>query len=189
VRSSWIRNSTRAQVLVGWLTDPNITEPGDATRLTASIEHEGVVGGHPAALTIAWGQNRGQFSHEDALLTEVTLGLLPRGTAYARGEIVEKHILEAGGLHPPELQHPHILSTVGALTLGYQHAVWIRLRPLYSGQAGTAPHALHRLSIGSDVTFHRTPANLTEAYGRPVSIHVYARWTLRYPERPVQEDR
>lgn len=173
VRGSWIGPSTRAQVSVGWLDEPHASEPGDVTRLTASIEHERLIGAHTTALTVAWGQNRGDFSNEDGLLAEATLGLTRRGTAYLRGEIVEKHILEAGGLHPPGLQHPHVLSTVKALTLGYQHVVYDR--------AGT-------LAIGADFTAHATPRNLREAYGDPLSVHVYVRWALRYPVRPVEED-
>ena len=142
-------------------------------------EHERVVGSRSAAFTLAWGQNRGAFANEDGILLEAAVGLTPRGTAYLRGEIVDKHILEAGGLHPPGLDHPHILSNVKALTLGWQHVV--------SGARANLPGAM--LSVGADVTGHITPANLLESYGRPLSIHVYARWTLRYPERPVKEVR
>ena len=173
VRGSWIGRGTRAQVSVGWLEEPHRVEPGDVVRVTASVEHERLVGAHTTALTIAWGQNRSEFSNEDGALAEAVIGLTQRGTAYVRGEIAEKHILEAGGLHPPGLQHPHVLSTIKALTLGYQHAVYER--------AGT-------LSLGADFTAHATPDNLLDAYGHPVSIHVYARWTLRYPVRPVEED-
>ena len=187
VRGSWIRGSTRAQISAGWLADPHVSEPGDVTRITASIEHEGVVRGHAAALTFAWGRNHGEFSDEDGLVAEAAVGVVPRGTIYVRGEIADKHILEAGGLHPPGLQHPHILSTVGALTMGYQHVVLIR--SAYNGQESRATAALHGLSIGGDISVHQTPSNLSQAYGRPVSVHVYARWTLKYPERPVQEVR
>lgn len=178
VRGSWIRRGTRAQFSIGWVNEPQVSEPGDVTRITASIEHDGIVAAHAAAFTFAWGQNRGDFSNEDGWLAEATVGLMPRGRAYLRGEIVEKHILEAGGLHPPELRHPHILSLVKALTIGYQHSVWI-------GKARAVP----TLSVGADITGYATPANLAAAYGRPVSIHVYARWTVRYPDRPVQEGR
>ena len=175
LRGSWIRGGTRAQVSAGWLHDPETTEPGDVTRLTASVEHEGAFGGRPTALTLAWGQNRGQFSNEDGWLAEATLGLTSRGTIYMRGEIVDKHILEAGGFHPVGLAHPHSMSTVSALLLGYQHRLW--------GGEGTLG-ARHELRLGGDVTGHVTPRNLVVAYGRPLSIHIYARWTLRYPERP-----
>jgi hypothetical protein len=187
VRGSWSRNSTRAQLSVGWLADPHLSEPGDVTRLTASIEHERVFRGQPVALTVAWGQNRGNFSNENGFLVEAAVGVVPRGTAYLRGEIVDKHILEAGGAHLRGLQHPHLLSTVGALTTGYQHRVW--LYPRAGQPSENTRGSLQSLSIGADVTIHRTPANLSVAYGHPVSIHLYGRWTVRYPERSVQEGR
>ena len=164
-RLSWLRGGTRAQLSAGRLESPHASEPGDMTRITASIEHNGRLAGRMAALTVAFGQNREQFATEDALLAELALGVFRRGTGYMRGEVVDKHILEAGGQHPVGLQHPHIISTVWALTGGYQHEVW--------------QHADHTLVVGADITGHIVPAELRDAYGRPVSSHVYARWSLR----------
>lgn len=166
-RLGWGRGTTRAQVSVGWLEEPEATEPGDVTRLTASLEHVFRPGSRPLAVLLAWGQNREPLSRESAWLTEATLAVSNRGTVYLRGEMVDKHILEAGGLHPPGLSHPHIISTVGALTFGYSHRLLDRAR-----------HALH---AGVDLTGHRVPSELTEAYGRPVSIHIFARWSFRAP--------
>ncbi|MGH9172721.1 MAG: hypothetical protein ACRD1H_00115, partial [Vicinamibacterales bacterium] len=165
VRGSWLRGGTRAQVSVGWLDEPHVTEPGDVTRLTASVEHVGTMLGRPAALTLAWGQNRELFGVENGWLSEATLRLWKRGTGYLRGEVADKHILGAGGAHPPGQQHPHVLSRVGALTLGYTHDLWRDL--------------MHAIAIGADVTAYRVPVELTAAYGRPLSAHVYARWTLQ----------
>ena len=124
VRGSWIRGGTRAQISVGRIEEPDITEPGDVTRITASIEHTGLVFGHDSALTVAWGQNREPFSTENGVLAEMTWRLWPRGTIYGRGEVADKHIIGAGGQHPPGLQHPHIISTVGVLLAGYTHELW-----------------------------------------------------------------
>ena len=179
LRGSWIRRGTRAQVSIGFLDDPHASEPGDVTRITASFEHEGALAARASAVTVAWGQNRGQFSNEDGVLAEAVVGLTPRGRIYLRGEIAEKHILEAGGFHPPGLQHPHVLSVIKALTGGYQHSLLTR--------AGAG--AMWTLAVGGDITGYVTPANLALAYGRPVSVHVYGRWLLRYPERPLQEGR
>jgi hypothetical protein len=173
IRGNWMQGGTRAQLSAGWLENPHVLEPGDVLRVTASVEHERMLGAHASAFTLAWGQNRSEFANEDGLLAEATIGLTRRAAVYLRGEIVEKHILEAGGLHPPGLQHPHVLSTVKALTFGYQHVVY--------ENAGT-------FSVGADLTAHATPENLRNAYGRPLSLHVYGRWALRYPVRPVKED-
>lgn len=90
-------------------------------------------------MTIAFGQNREPFATEDALLAELALGVSTRGPSYVRGEIVDKHILGAGGQHLPGFPHPHIISTVWALTGGYQHEVW---------------RQAHGLVLGADITGH-----------------------------------
>jgi hypothetical protein len=164
VRGTWSRGDSRAQVSVGWINEPNVTEPGDVTRVTASFEHDGTLGGRRAALTLAFGRNDEFVSAESAFLAEAAIGLWRLGTGYVRGEIADKHILGAGGRHPPGVQHPHIISTVGALTVGYSHE-------LLTGGAQS-------LSIGGDITGHRTPSELVPFYGRPVSVHLYARWNL-----------
>jgi hypothetical protein len=164
IRGSWIRGDTRAQVSAGRLEEPDITEPGDVTRITASLEHIGTVRGRPMSATLAWGQNRELFANENGWLAEATLGLWRRGTGYTRLEVADKHILGAGGRHPPGVSHPHIISTVGALTLGYSHDVLRR---------GT-----QTLAIGADVTGYHVPSNLAEPYGSPVSMHVFARTTF-----------
>ena len=134
VRGTWIHGDTRAQVSIGQINEPNITEPGDVTRVTASVEHAGTLLGRRSAVTLAFGQNNELFDTENAFLAEGTLGLWTRGTGYLRAEIADKHILGAGGQHPIGQQHPHIISTVGALTLGYSHEVL----------AGRAAEAVHR---------------------------------------------
>ena len=115
-------------------------------------------------MTVAFGQNNELFDLENAILTEMTLGLWTHGTAYVRAEIADKHILGAGGRHPIGQQHPHIISAVGALTLGYSHDVV---------QVGRQTFA-----VGADGTGYRTPAELADSYGRPFSFHVYGRWNV-----------
>jgi hypothetical protein len=163
LRAAWGRGDTRAQVSIGWLADPHTTEPGDVTRLTASLEHAGTVRDRPAAVTVAWGRNRDPFSAEQALLLEATLGL-GRGTGYLRGEVADKHIIGAGGLHAPGTGHPHVISRIGLLMAGYTRTLWTR-----------GPHGLH---AGADISVYRVPAELTESYGHPMSMHLYTRWTV-----------
>ena len=175
LRGSWVRGGTRAQVSVGWLNEPHTSEPGDVTRVTASIEQNGTWRGRPSALTLAWGQNRQLGLEERAWLVETTIGLWHRGTGYLRGEVADKHIIGAGGRHPPGVQHPHIISTVSALTLGYQHQLW----------RGSTARASHAFAIGADVTGYLVPDELEEPYGRPLSVHFYARWALGSGNRPT----
>ena len=164
-RVSWFRGGTRAQVSVGRIEEPDILEPVDVTRLSASIEHSGRIFDRETAITVAWGQNREAFATENGYLAEMTWRLSRRGTLYGRGEIADKHIIGAGGRHPPGTQHPHEISTVGLLMGGYSHEVW---------RAGE-----HALFIGGDLSGYRVPADLEESYGQPVSIHVFGRWVGR----------
>jgi hypothetical protein len=166
-RATWIHGDTRAQVSIGHINEPDINEPGDVIRFTASFERTGTLAGRRSAMTMAFGQNNELFDTENAILTEMTLGLWTRGTAYVRAEIADKHIIGAGGRHPIGQQHPHIISSVGALTLGYSHDVL---------QLGRQTFA-----VGADVTAYRTPFELIDSYGRPVSIHVFGRWNVARP--------
>jgi hypothetical protein len=106
VRGTWTRGGTRAQLSIGRLEQPHVLEPGDVTRITTSVEHIGRMLRRSGTLTLAWGQNRGQAGNEQAWLLETTFNVWDRGTIYARGEVVDKHIIGAGGLHPPGPQHP-----------------------------------------------------------------------------------
>jgi hypothetical protein len=145
------------------LHEPDAIEPGDMTRLTASVEYVGTPRGRLTTMTLAWGLNDERFGREAGWLAEATRELWRRGTLYLRGELADKHILEAGGAHPPGFEHPHTLSRVGAWTTGYEHR-------LFEGSSG-------RWSIGGDLTAHHTPDNLYPYYGHPLSVHLFARWS------------
>lgn len=163
-RISWRRGGLMAQISGARLREPDAIELGDVTRLTSSIEYTGAMFGRLVATTVAWGENRAMFGVENAYLAEAVTEFGPQGSIYVRGELVEKHILSAGGRHPPGFQHPHIFSRVGALTGGYLHRV------------GNRPGG--QLAIGGDITGYRVPANLVELYGLPVSIHLFIQWSL-----------
>jgi hypothetical protein len=163
VRGVGRRGGWLAQASGGRLHDPDAIEPGDVTRLTASVEYVGAPAGRDTAFTLAWGVNRDRFGSEAGWLLEGTLALTDAGTVYVRGEIADKHVLDAGGAHPPGFAHPHVLSRVGAWTTGYEHR-------LSQGRFG-------RFAVGGDLTLHYTPDNLSESYGHPVSIHLFIRWS------------
>jgi hypothetical protein len=85
----------------------------------------------------------------------------PRDAIYGRVESVAKDILDAG-FHPLGVFHRHRQSQVGALTIGYVRDLW------------TMSDA--RFGVGGDVTGYLVPDNLTDAYGAPVSLHVFVRY-------------
>ena len=83
---------------------------------------------------------------------------------YTRAESVAKDILDAG-FHPIGVAHRHRQSQVNALTLGYVRDV--------------ARRAWGTIGVGGDVTGYTVPANLAEAYGSPLSFHIFARYRGR----------
>jgi hypothetical protein len=164
LRLGWARGAWSAQASGAALTMPELTTPYDAKRLSASLSYQ-----EPArrlAWTVAFGQNREIHGNLEAYLLEGRMQLRARDAVFARAESVAKDILDAG-FHPAGTFHRHRQSQVGAFTLGYLRDLW------------TASD--RRLGIGGDVTGYLVPENLREAYGAPVSFHVF----LRY--RPEQD--
>ena len=172
-----MQGGTRAQVSVGWLNEPHVSEPGDVTRVTASIEQHGTLARAPGRVDAGLGvKSPASRPTSTRGCWKATLGLWRRGTGYLRGEIADKHIIGAGGLHPPGVQHPHIVSTVSALTLGLpardSGAAAPRALPLRSQSAPTSPAIV-------------VPDELEVPYGRPLSVHLYGRWVFGNGNRPA----
>jgi hypothetical protein len=159
-RLSWTRQGWSAQVSGAKLELPERTTPYDATRLTASIGYA-----PPDSRGIAWfgafGQNREIHGNLEAYLLEATFAASGASRVYARIESVAKDILDAG-FHPPGTFHRHRQSQVGALTIGY-------LRDVMTTPAGT-------YAAGADISVYAVPRNLSEAYGAPVSVHLFVRY-------------
>jgi hypothetical protein len=167
LRLGWLRGAWRAQASGAALTTPELITPYDAKRVSASLSYEEPVG-RRLTWMVAFGQNREIHGNLEAYLLEGRMQLRPRDAVYARAESVAKDILDAG-FHPLGTFHRHRQSQVGALTLGYVRELW------------TARDA--RVGVGGDVTGYLVPDNLRDAYGAPVSFHVF----LRY--RPWQDGR
>ena len=168
-RAGWTGGAWRAQISGGRLKSPDAIEPFlNMVRLTASVEYSGSVGGRLLAVTAAAGRNQEVYGNIDGALLEATWRVSPAQQIYARVEVVEKNILTAGGLHPPGFSHPHVFSTVGAVTAGYAH----RVRHTRAGD----------FALGGDLTLHKVAANLQDSYGRsPWTVHLYLRWQGRRP--------
>lgn len=159
----WRRGAWNVQASAGHLVQPDPTETSDLNRYTASIEYAGATAWKPFSFTLAAGLNHhpelsGDSLKEYAVLFDAAWRVRARDLIYMRAELADKDILEAGGYDPPAFTHPHPISRVGALTLGYQRriAAWGR----------------QTLGLGGDVTVYRTPENLLSSYGHPVSVHV-----------------
>jgi hypothetical protein len=158
-RLGWARGAWSAQASGAALTMPELVTPYDAKRLSASLSHDEP--DRRLAWTAAFGQNREIHGNLEAYLLEGRMQLRPRDAVYGRIESVAKDILDAG-FHPPGVFHRHRQSQVGALTIGYVRDLW------------TASGA--RFGVGGDVTGYLVPDNLRDAYGAPVSLHVFLRY-------------
>jgi hypothetical protein len=162
-RLSWSRGPWQAQVSGGRLHSPEATEPlFDVTRITASVGYVRTASERPLAVLVAWGDNFEVHGHLNAYLAEITAAVSRRSSLYGRAELVDKDILDAGGLHPAGFTHFHEISRVAAFTAGYT-------RSLIEGRAG-------QLAIGADATTYRVPPNLKEPYGSPLSFHIFLRY-------------
>ena len=144
-RLSWTIGPGSAQVSSAWLNEPEPLEPGDVTRLTASVGYTRTSGDRSTAIFVAWGQNREVFGVFDAYVAEATIRPNAKNAFYGRAEVVDKSIL-GGGVHIPGVVHRHPESRVGAFTVGY-------VRDLVVGRYG-------RLGLGADVTRYRIAENL-----------------------------
>jgi len=159
VRLGWARGAWSAQASGAALTMPELVTPYDAQRLSASLSYDEP--DRRLAWTVAFGQNREIHGNLEAYLLEGRMQLRPRDAVYGRVESVAKDILDAG-FHPRGVFHRHRQSQVGALTIGYVRDLW------------TASDA--RFGVGGDVTGYFVPDNLRDAYGAPVSVHVFLRY-------------
>lgn len=162
VRAGWRRGPWSLQASGARLHEPEATDPYDVTRLTASIEFDGIVGSKPLAATIAWGENREIHGTLDGYLLEWNWQLFPAASIYGRAEAGARDIRGRGSLHPKGFIHFHPISRVAAGTLGY-----------FQDLPGVG---MGRLGVGADVTLYHVSEDLLLPYGAPRSFHVFLRW-------------
>ncbi|MFN8058955.1 MAG: hypothetical protein U0Q12_07300 [Vicinamibacterales bacterium] len=164
-RASWQRGPWTAQLSGAKLHEPEVFDPYDLTRLTASVAFDGAVGSRPLSATLAWGENREIHGILDGYLLEWDWRAFSRAAIYGRAEVTARDILDLGGFHPRGVLHVHRLSRVAALTVGLVHDVG-------EGWRG-------RFGVGADATVYRHSPNLADSYGAPRSFHAFLRWRPR----------
>jgi hypothetical protein len=147
------------QYSAGHLVKPEVLEPGNLNRQTASITYNRPLTRGYWASSLIWGRNHKQ--HDNAIgnsyLFESTLNFAEKNYAYTRLELVDKDELD---LAPP-LDHQSF--RIGACTFG-------AVRDLIHNRVG-------QIGIGADVTFYSKPAILNPIYGSdPVSFHIFLRF-------------
>jgi hypothetical protein len=165
-RLSWTRGRWSAQVSGAYLTLPERVTPYDAKRLTASLAYTMGDEQRGVSWLASFGQNREIHGNLEAYLFEAYIRTSDRTTMYTRVESAAKSILDVG-FHPVGTFHRHRQSQIGAFTAGY-------VRDLVRAPSGA-------VGVGGDVTGYTVPANLSVAYGSPVSFHLFLRY--RTPRR------
>jgi hypothetical protein len=162
VRGSWARGPWSAQLSGARVNDPEPLEPGDMTRVMASVAYTRT-GTISTALFAAWGLNRESHGMSNGVLFESTLSWLDKNYLYSRVELVGKELPHT---HHGIPQPSHQLN-IGAFTLGYT-------RDLVAKSFG-------RLGVGGDLTMYYVPLMLQETYGAPLSFHLFLRYRFGTP--------
>jgi len=161
-RLAWQRGPWRAQVSSAGIHDPEVTEPGNLVRTTASLEFDRArPDERRTAWLAAWGRNDRRDHSETGWLLEGRRDFTVRDTVYGRAEIVDRFILVDFDHARDTGLERHLPSSVAALTVGYER--------------GLVKLSRTHLALGADVTLHHVSRNLRESYGRPVSWHIFLR--------------
>lgn len=157
-RLTYRSSSVLAQVSAARVHEPEAIEPGDATRLTASVEWRSPSG---AAVSVAAGRNDHGDHVEWGWLAEAVHPVTGLWSVYTRAEVVDRFILVDFDYAARTGRERHQRSRISAWLIGVDRALW--------------RGADTDLAAGMDVTLHHTPRNLRDSYGFPVSAHVFLR--------------
>jgi hypothetical protein len=159
-----------AQVSFGRLTHPEALEPGDQTRVTASVEYTKPMLGSSWSSTLAWGRTHSTatFRNLNSYLAESVLPVSRKNFLTGRFELVDKDELF---INEPVLEE-HLDSIygstfrIGAYTLGYTRDIDL-FRRVETG-------------IGANFTAYTLPDAIKPYYGaRPVGGNVFVRFKFR----------
>jgi hypothetical protein len=168
------------QVSHGHLTRPEVLEPGDVVRTTASVAYNRPFHEGDWASSLIWGRNHEETGNSNSYLLESTVNFRDRNYAYTRLELCDK----AGLLHENIFGKSAILtsptaSPVSELSLVHEDQLTDRSFRAgaftFGGVRDLVAQPKVRVGIGTDVTFYRVPAGLKSTYGSPVSWHVFLR--------------
>jgi len=162
-----------AQVSFGRLAHPEALEPGDQTRLTASLEYARPMPGGSWSSSLIWGRthNTATLRNLNAYLAESVLPISRKNFITGRFELVDKDELF---INQPDLEQ-QISSMygstfrIGAYTVGYTRDVDF-IQHIETG-------------IGANLTAYTLPGAIQAYYGaRPVGANVFVRFRLRQRE-------
>ncbi|MBV9743073.1 MAG: hypothetical protein JO099_04870 [Acidobacteriia bacterium] len=159
-----------AQVSFGRIAHPEALEPGDQTRVTASVEYTRPMRGASWSSTAAWGRthNTVTLRNLNAYLAESLLPLTRKNFLTGRFELVDKDDL----FHDDAVLEQHLDSLygstfrIGAYTLGYTRNIDL------------FPHV--ETGIGANFSAYTLPDAIKPYYGaHPAGGNVFVRFRFR----------
>lgn len=165
-RVTWRRGAWQAHASGGFLKYPDPTEATDNVVVTGSVSYSPADRPFAAAAIFGLSREAGIGVTEPAVILEAAWRRRPADLLFGRLEFVRKDILTQGGYDPPGFPHPHVLSDILALTLGYE-------RRLVVTRAGS-------FGLGADATGYLRDRNLDDNYGWPFSAHVFLRYRFAH---------
>ncbi len=159
-----------AQFSIGHLTHPEVFEPGDQTRATASIEYSKPLPGGSWSSSFIWGRDHSTYTKRNlnSYTIESVLPIARKNFITGRIELVDKDELFAGQPSLEEFLDTFYGSTfrIGGYTIGYTRDINI------------FPHV--ETGIGANVEAYSLPAAIKPYYGdHPIGGNVFVRFRLK----------
>ena len=146
-----------AQVSAGRIAKPEALEPGDQTRVTASVEYSKPMNGSSWSTSLIWGRvhNTSTQHNLNSWLAESVLPLSERNFLTGRVELADKDELVSG-----------LEARVGAYTIGYTRDI--------GAFAGI------ETGIGANIETYSLPQAIKPYYGNhPVGGNIFLRFRLK----------
>lgn len=170
------------QVSYGYLTNPEILEPGDLKRWTASISHNRTWHDGHWASSLIWGRNSEEHGDSNAYLLESTVNFLDKNYFYTRLELADRNgLLQENIFGRAGLVAARTIDDVNREGAEDEHddlaERWFRVGAFtFGGVRDFVATSKLRVGIGADVTFYHVPDGLEPIYGsNPTSFHVFLR--------------
>lgn len=164
------------QFSYGHLVNPEVIEPGNLERMTASVSHNRSWDDGSWATSLIWGRNHELHGNSNSYLLESTVNFLDKNYLYTRLELVDKTgLLEENIFGRPGLDNFHLIA--GGLERGDRFDESFRVGAFtFGGVRDIVAGAKLRIGIGADVTFYHVPSGLKAIYdSSPASFHVFVR--------------
>jgi len=164
------------QFSYGHLVHPEILEPGNLKRLTASVSYNRNWSDGNWATTLIWGRNHELHGNSNSYLLESTANFIDKNYLYTRLELVDKQgLLEENIFGRAGLDVFHPIGN--GFELGDRFDQFFRVGGFtLGGVRDIIADPKLRVGIGADVTFYHVPGGLKSIYGsNPTSLHVFLR--------------